>query len=74
MFNNLEDIAAIQPPAAGTDRPSIAPTSHPLAIPEQSGSQVGWVMFVSWCRINDTHDIIQFKLLYQVACVLAECS
>ncbi len=40
--NNTAKVAS-QPPIAGVDRPSVGPTSHPLAVPEQPGNQGSWV-------------------------------
>ena len=37
------DVAASQPPLAGTEQPSVASASCPPAVPEQPGSQATWV-------------------------------
>ncbi|XP_070777258.1 uncharacterized protein [Enoplosus armatus] len=42
-FHTMETAVVSQPPAAGADRPSVAPASRPPAVPEQPGSQGGWV-------------------------------
>ncbi|KAK2918348.1 hypothetical protein Q8A73_005094 [Channa argus] len=39
----MENNSASQAPVAGAGRPSVAPASCPLAVPEQPGSQSGWV-------------------------------
>ncbi|KAK2917334.1 hypothetical protein Q8A73_004080 [Channa argus] len=39
----MENNSASQAPVAGAGRPSVAPASCPPAVPEQPGSQSGWV-------------------------------